>query len=151
LCVVRGLCVGLITRPEDCGVSEYDLEISTVRWPRPPGLTSHKKKRAFPEPGWRSRYYDWLQVRPSGSNRGSGKRLSPVQHLPDKLWGAASRALQLIPHLLLVPRVRMSGAVLVLPTSLFVLEYVRPYSNRYVQRVTLRADLLWWCVYWAYW
>jgi hypothetical protein len=34
----RGLCDGPITRPEEsylCGVSEFDLETSTMRSPRP--------------------------------------------------------------------------------------------------------------------
>ena len=29
----RGLCVGLITCPTECGVSECDREASTMRWP----------------------------------------------------------------------------------------------------------------------
>jgi hypothetical protein len=38
LCCVlsrQGLCVGLINRPTECGVSECDREVSTVRWPWP--------------------------------------------------------------------------------------------------------------------
>jgi hypothetical protein len=31
----RGLCVGLITRPEECGVSECDREASIMRRPWP--------------------------------------------------------------------------------------------------------------------
>ena len=44
----RGLCVGLITRPEEsyrCGVSECDREASTMKRPWPTGgLLSHGKK-----------------------------------------------------------------------------------------------------------
>jgi len=34
-CVLSGrsFCVGLITCPTECGVSECDREVSTVRWP----------------------------------------------------------------------------------------------------------------------
>jgi hypothetical protein len=43
----RGICVGLITRPEECGVSECDLRISIIRRPWPTGgggLLGHGKK-----------------------------------------------------------------------------------------------------------
>jgi len=41
----RGLCVGLITRPGECGVSECDLRISVMRRPWPTrGLLGHGRK-----------------------------------------------------------------------------------------------------------
>jgi len=42
----RGLCVGLITRPEEsaeCGVSECDCGTSTMRRPWPPGAVNPLK------------------------------------------------------------------------------------------------------------
>ena len=33
----RGLCVGLITRPTECGVSACDREASVIAWPWPTG------------------------------------------------------------------------------------------------------------------
>ena len=42
----RRLCVGLVT-PTECGVSECDLEISTVRKPWPTGLSSHEERKGL--------------------------------------------------------------------------------------------------------
>ena len=57
----RGLCVGLITRPEDCGVSECDHDPQQWGGLDPPGLLSHGKGKGdnLPVPSITLR---WVQV-----------------------------------------------------------------------------------------